>query len=170
MAGITIGRLRKSLAFAVGIGLLAGAALVGGHLARSSSGPLRGTPQNSFGFSKVVQAKIDRLNSQLDRCLLAHGAKRVPLGGGGWRYTDPGGRPSAACTAVEHRVRAFAKSPQMRAAVAAITPAGGAFARCLEVHGVLRATHGTQTAAQRATLKRAYAACGGSLSRATPHG
>lgn len=124
----------------------------------------------SFGFSAAVQAKIDRLNAELDRCLLSNGAERVSLGSGGWTYTDPGGLPSAACAAVQSRINAYANSAEMRAAVAAVLPAVEARRACLERQGVPLASHGSLTAKEQAALGRAHVACGGSAADAVPAG
>jgi hypothetical protein len=183
MTRTTLRRSRKPLLLVLALALLAVAALAGGKLANSSSAarpnqaPAKklapaaaATPKNNFGFSKAVQAKIDRLNDDLDSCLLAHGARRVALAGGGWTYTDPGGRPSAACAAVQARVNAYADSPDVRAAAAAVMPAVEAYARCLEAHGVARSVHGPTTAAEQAARAKAHVACGGSAADAIPRG
>lgn len=126
-------------------------------------------PSNNFGFSKAVQAKINRLNAELERCLLAHGAERVPLEGGGWTYTDPGGRPSAACAQAQSRVNAYADSEEYQAAVAAVLPAVEAYAACLARQGV-SARHGPLSADEQATLVKAHVACGGSAEDAAASG
>lgn len=125
---------------------------------------------SSFGFSAAVQAKIDRLNAELDRCLVSNGAERLPLGATGWTYTDPGGRPSAACAAVQNRINAYANSAEMRAAVAAVLPAVEARRACLERQGVPLVSHGSLTAVEKAAIAKAHIACGGSATDAIPAG
>jgi hypothetical protein len=118
-------------------------------------------PRDNFGFSKAVQARVDSLNAELDQCLLGNGAKRIPLERG-WTYTDPGGRPSAACTDAQARVNSYANSEEYRQAVAAVLPAVQAYSECLQDNGVAQASHGVATAAEKAAVARAHLACGGS--------
>src|SRR5919109_205403 len=91
--GVVLGLL--VIAFSAWAASQSSASTTGARVSATTAGP-----SANFGFSKAVQAKIDRLNAELERCLLAHGAQRVPLAGGGWTYTDPGARPSSACAHV----------------------------------------------------------------------
>lgn len=170
---MTATNLRKTgVLFAATALLVVVAAIVLWQLAASSPAAAGAKPASQaakFGFPAAVQAKIDRLNADLDDCLLANGADRLPLGANGWTYTDPGGRPSAACVAVQARVNAYANSAEMRAAVASVMPAVEAYSRCLEKQGVSRASHGASVSDQ-ATRARAHVACGGTEADAVPAG
>jgi hypothetical protein len=126
-------------------------------------------PASNFGFSATVQAKIDRLNAQLDACLIAHGAQRVSLGKG-WTYSDPGGKASTACANVQSRINAYVDSAEYRQAVAAVLPAVRAYSDCLQRQGISQAAHGASTAAERAARRNAILACGGSAKDAVPGG
>lgn len=136
----------------------------------SSSAAAASRPSNDFGFSPAVQAKIDRLNAELDRCLLAQGAERVPLAGGGWTYTDPGARPSRGCAEVQSRVNAYAASEEYRAAVAAVLPAVQAYAACLARQGVAEAERAARTPEEQSAQAKAHIACGGTAADATAAG
>ncbi len=137
-----------------------GAALLIGLIAAGSAAVRTAGPRDNFGFSQAVQAKINRLNAQLDACLLAHGAQRVSLGKG-WTYTDPGGQPSAACAGVQERVNSYADSDEYRQAVAAVLPAVQAYSDCLQQQGVPQASHGAPSATERGARVDAVLACGG---------
>lgn len=145
------------------------ASATGGGQPSSQASTAPAGPSNNFGFSRAVQTKIDRLNAQLERCLLAQGAERVPLAGSGWTYTDPGGRPSNACANVQERVNAFADSAEYQAAVAEVLPAVEAYAACLDRNGV-SAEHGSRSGDEQAALARAHVACGGTAEAATASG
>lgn len=172
-------RMRSALTAGFVMGLVAIAVLVwsASHSAASTAGnhsaslasPSVAGPSNNFGFSKAVQTKIDRLNAELERCLLTHGAERVSRAGGGWTYTDPAGRPSGACARVQTRVNAFADSGEYQAAVAEVRPAVEAYASCLARQGV-SSVHGTRTADEQAELARAHAACGGTAENTNASG
>jgi len=83
-----------------------------------------------------IQRRIDALNASLDTCLLAHGARRVPLEGRGWSYDDPTGVAYDACGTELAESNAYPETAEYRAAIPTMHRTATAWWSCLAAAGI----------------------------------
>lgn len=77
------------------------------YLHRSSTA----SASSIYSSSPAPQA-IKSLDDELDACVIAHGASRIDLEGGGYSYNDPGNRAVAACAAPLKAIADYEKTDE----------------------------------------------------------
>jgi hypothetical protein len=165
-------RKRLTQGAVLGFAVLVGAAVVlfatiGANAGLSKSG--NANAQSSTGrayfvhgkltYPAEIAAKIDSLNNALDSCYRANGATKTSIPQGGWTYDDPNGTATAACSAQQNAVNAFANSATLTALGQAAAPLVSVFSSCLRASGVIPATDEFRVDTHSAAYQAAADSC-----------